>query len=81
METCEGCNRSADDLDCAYLCKECQEKAGGYDIADTDRKMLHKCITDSLAELQKVGVVKNMGAALLIGRTIGMLKVGKGRLE
>jgi hypothetical protein len=50
-ETCEGCNRTAEDLDCAYLCRDCQDKAASYDIESLERRQLARAIQNVLPKL------------------------------
>ena len=67
-ETCEGCNRTAEDLDCAWLCKDCQDKAASYDITALERKKLANTIAKVLSMLDE------LAPSYAIGEIVGRLK-------
>ena len=51
MPTCEGCNRSSEEIIVAVLCEECSDKAGRFDITLLERNRLLKEVKATLTEL------------------------------
>lgn len=51
METCDGCNRTAEDMKLSCLCEECVDKAAKYDITEWHRKKLAEGMQAVIEEL------------------------------
>ena len=76
MSTCEGCNRSSEEIIVAVLCEECSDKAGRFDIVLVERNRLLQAVESSITDLKCAGETKSKGLRLMfLSQALGRLMV------
>ena len=76
MSTCEGCNRSSEEIIVAVLCQECSDKAARFDIVLIEHKQLLQAVESSITDLKCAGETKSKGLRLIfLSQALGRLMV------